>query len=71
MNCNQCQMLSINGVVCHETGCPNMGKKFIDGQWLTVYHCTECGSQHTDSANMQACCVADETEFFPSADFCS
>lgn len=23
MNCDQCEMLSINGVPCHETGCPN------------------------------------------------
>jgi len=23
MNCNQCEFLFINGVGCHETGCPN------------------------------------------------
>jgi len=26
MHCDQCQMLSINGVPCHETGCPNSRK---------------------------------------------
>lgn len=25
MSCDQCQMLSINGHNCHETGCPNQG----------------------------------------------
>jgi hypothetical protein len=26
LKCNQCQLLSINGVACHETGCPNSGR---------------------------------------------
>lgn len=26
MRCDQCELLSINGVVCHETGCPNTHK---------------------------------------------
>jgi hypothetical protein len=50
----------INGVFCHETGCPNTGKSFVDGQWLRVYHCTECGSQHTDPENMQQCCTPED-----------
>lgn len=25
MSCNQCEALVINGVYCHETGCPNKG----------------------------------------------
>lgn len=25
-HCDQCQMLAINGVNCHETGCPNRRK---------------------------------------------
>jgi hypothetical protein len=62
MNCNQCQMLSINGVACHETGCPNAKKSYVDGQWLTVFHCTECGSQHTDPENMQLCCTPEAQE---------
>jgi hypothetical protein len=23
IKCSQCQMLAINGIACHETGCPN------------------------------------------------
>lgn len=26
LNCDQCEMLSINGMACHETGCPNARK---------------------------------------------
>ena len=28
VHCDSCQMLSINGVACHETGCPNMGARW-------------------------------------------
>jgi hypothetical protein len=29
MNCDQCEMLSINGMACHETGCPNARREAI------------------------------------------
>ena len=31
MKCDQCEMLSINGVACHEIGCPN-SKKNLGGR---------------------------------------
>jgi hypothetical protein len=34
MSCNQCQAMMINGVYCHETGCPNTHKVKIDGEWI-------------------------------------
>jgi hypothetical protein len=34
LKCDQCQMLSINGIACHETGCPNMRKAWVDGEWV-------------------------------------
>jgi len=36
VHCDQCQMLVINGVACHETGCPNMGARWdVDaGVWI-------------------------------------
>lgn len=43
MKCNQCQMLSINGIACHETGCPNFRKVWRDGEWITLLRCYECG----------------------------
>lgn len=27
MKCNQCDYLYINGIGCHETGCPNIKRK--------------------------------------------
>jgi hypothetical protein len=43
--CNQCDSMTINGVYCHETGCPNMGKTWIEdeGQWVSFIPCHDCG----------------------------
>ena len=45
MRCDQCEMLSINGVLCHEHGCPNARKTWIGerGQWVLFLECRECG----------------------------
>lgn len=32
--CNQCEALVINGLFCHEHGCPNERKEFVDGEWV-------------------------------------
>jgi hypothetical protein len=32
-SCDQCSACMINGVYCHETGCPNTNKVKIDGVW--------------------------------------
>lgn len=56
VHCDQCQMLSINGVACHETGCPNSRKVWTDGEWQTVYECRECGTKHTDEQDYARCC---------------
>lgn len=36
IKCTQCQMLSINGVPCHETGCPNSNKVWSieENDWI-------------------------------------
>lgn len=43
MNCNQCEALMINGVFCHETGCPNTHARYEDGEWVRYVQCFECG----------------------------
>lgn len=43
MQCDQCEMLSINGRACHERGCPNMNAHWEDGEWVKYYECFECG----------------------------
>lgn len=32
--CDSCEALMIQGVYCHETGCPNTHKVKIDGVWM-------------------------------------
>ena len=55
MNCDQCQMLSINGAACHETGCPNARKEWNDviQEWVKVHKCRECGCTFEDG---KSCC---------------
>jgi|GEM_PF-3241506 len=48
MNCDQCEALMINGVFCHETGCPNSHKTYRDGEWVKLTQCLECGSEVGD-----------------------
>jgi len=45
--CDQCELLRINGVVCHEIGCPNMGAKWDHEreQWVHYVECWECGCE--------------------------
>ena len=64
MNCNQCEMLSINGVACHETGCPNTDKQWDKNveAWLDTYECPECGHIYTDDELMYSCCLAGMNE---------
>lgn len=45
VNCNQCEAAMINGVFCHETGCPNSRKTWVPerGEWVLFHDCFECG----------------------------
>jgi hypothetical protein len=54
--CDQCEALVINGLYCHESGCPNTNKRLIDGEWHKIRTCRECGSQLKDD---EVCCEAD------------
>jgi len=44
-SCDQCEALMINGVFCHETGCPNMGARWDSesGEWIKQRRCFDCG----------------------------
>lgn len=43
--CDQCEALVINGVYCHETGCPNSRKTWDEDrqEWILYLECRECG----------------------------
>ena len=55
MRCDSCQMATIQGIPCHETGCP------VDAE-MRRNACGECGEQmETDGRNTRYC---------PSCDTC-
>jgi len=41
--CDQCEAAMINGIFCHETGCPNTHARYDDGEWIKTRLCDECG----------------------------
>ena len=61
MSCNQCQMLGINGVPCHETGCPNMRARWDaeSGEWIKQRKCFVCDC--TVDAD-EPCCSEEEVD---------
>jgi len=49
MNCNSCEALTINGVYCHETGCPEAWRD-------ETRECKWCGTKFTpDSPDHTFC----------------
>ena len=46
--CNQCEILNINGINCHETGCPE--------SWREETLCKWCGSAFIPDNQWQLCC---------------
>ncbi len=64
MKCNQCNPVMINGVFCHESGCPNQGKKWNNDtqEFMTVYACQECGSEYFYPESIESCCQPIEEE---------
>lgn len=47
--CESCQVVRINGVLCHETGCPDA--------WKTATRdCKECGREFRPKERGQKCC---------------
>lgn len=62
MRCDQCEALIIQGVFCHETGCPNTNSRYDakSGDWVKQYECRECGSMADDGV---VCCDDDEGDY--------
>lgn len=48
LRCDQCQLARIQGVVCHETGCPDA--------WKHRRECRNCPRQYTPRDNWMDCC---------------
>lgn len=45
--CDQCRWAWVNGMFCHETGCPNQKKTWVAerGEWVRFVECRECGCE--------------------------
>jgi hypothetical protein len=58
--CDQCDAAMINGVFCHEIGCPNKGSRWDaeSGEWVKQRVCSECG--YTVDADDECCSAEDD-----------
>lgn len=58
LECDGCDLLRINGVICHEHGCPNKNARWdADGRmWVKQRECGECGCTVDDD---ETCCDTD------------
>jgi hypothetical protein len=50
--CEQCQVVRINGMRCHEIGCPIAWRE-------EVRECKECGQEFSPEQPQQDCCSDD------------
>lgn len=61
--CDQCQVLSIQGVACHETGCPNSWIDPVTGKAFQQ-ECYACGSMFLPGTKGQRYCSTDCQESY-------
>lgn len=61
MPCDQCQVLSINGMACHETGCPNSWLHPVTDEPYEV-ECRMCGCDFKPEVQGQRYCGCQEEE---------
>ena len=55
--CNSCEVLSINGVKCHEQGCPDSWRD-------EVHECKWCGTEFIPDLPFQKFCCDDCAESY-------
>lgn len=65
--CNQCEAAMINGVFCHETGCPNSNSRYDANSdtWIKQRKCFECGCMVDED---DLCCASLEYDTDSSDD---
>lgn len=56
--CDSCEALMINGLYCHEHGCPEA--------WRTTRECKWCGQAFEPESRWQVCCDDDCSEAYRS-----
>lgn len=55
--CDSCEAVRINGILCHETGCPDAWKGYKK-------ECKWCGSEFLPEEKHQTCCCEDCAEAY-------
>ncbi len=57
IHCDQCEAAMINGIFCHETGCPNQKKTWLAdrAEWVRFLACFECGCD-VEEGTYCGCC---------------
>jgi hypothetical protein len=45
--CDQCDSVTVNGIYCHEHGCPNRNSRWDaeNKRWVKQYECRRCGGK--------------------------
>lgn len=68
VKCDQCNMVAINGVPVHESGCPNDGARWDTEtqSWVKQRKCFECGSEVDEN---DPCCSAEPEYEEPLIDY--
>ncbi len=59
MACDRCEVVRINGIVCHETGCPRQPKE-----------CKNCGQRFEPVRGFQFCSDECYADWFGVLDYC-
>lgn len=57
VRCNSCEIMYINGIRCHETGCPEAYKD-------EIRECKWCGSKFKPEEKHQNCCSEECAESY-------
>ena len=59
MTCPSCQLMVIQGVICHERGCP-------DGHLFTTQECKWCGTEFRPAEKRRDyfCCASCEAAYY-------
>ena len=63
MGCDQCQVISIQGLATHELGCPNAWQNPATGEAWTA-ECDECGSAYVPHHRGQSFCSSQCSDLY-------
>ncbi len=63
-NCDSCEATMINGVYCHESGCPNRHKRYVPEResWIRFIECRECGAEVEEGESCDCHSVEEEED---------